>query len=130
MLHSLWARGEPFREQLRHYLDLTQTKPAPVLEEVYTVCDEPLRALEKLRVAAAAPEYQNPVRQVVIAWWLAAYGDVETAFACMWRSYVAFDFINVSWLWFPVFAPVRAHARFPELLERVGLVEYWRAKDR
>jgi hypothetical protein len=35
-----------------------------------------------------------------------------------------------DWLWFPVFAQTREHARFPELLERVGLVAYWRAKNR
>jgi hypothetical protein len=36
----------------------------------------------------------------------------------------------VSWLWFPVFKRVRAHARFPELLACVGLIDYWRVKGR
>ena len=35
VLHRLWARGEPFRAQFRRYLDLTQTKPAPILEDIY-----------------------------------------------------------------------------------------------
>ena len=39
-------------------------------------------------------------------------------------------FFNVGWLWFPVLKPVRTHARFPELLARVGLTDYWRAKGR
>ncbi|HZF29423.1 MAG TPA: winged helix-turn-helix domain-containing protein [Gammaproteobacteria bacterium] len=128
VLHSLWARGEPFRAQFRRYLDLTQTKPAPVLEEVYTVCDEPRLALEKLRAAAAAPEYQNPMRQIVLAWWLAAYGDVDAAFAGLWRGYVDMRYFNVGWLSFPVLARVQEHPRFAELFERVGLAGYWRTR--
>jgi hypothetical protein len=46
----------------------------------------------------------------------------------MWRGYVDLSYVNVSWLWFPVFARTREHARFPELLERVGLTAYLRAK--
>jgi TolB-like protein len=130
VLHSLWAHRKPFRDQLRRYLDLTQTKPAPVLDEVYSVCDDPPRAIEKLRAAAAVPEYQSATRQLVLAWWLAAYGDVESAFTTVWHSYVELDFQVVAWLWFPVFASVREHARFPDLLERVGLTAYWRAKNR
>ncbi|HET7923851.1 MAG TPA: hypothetical protein VFL30_03080, partial [Rhodanobacteraceae bacterium] len=128
VLHARWAHGEPFREQFRRYLDLTETRPAPVLHEVYTVCEDSARSLEKLRAAAAAPEYQFAPFQLVLAWWLAAYGDAESAFASMWRAYVELDYFNVSWLWFPVFARAREHARFPELLARVGLTAYWRAK--
>jgi tetratricopeptide (TPR) repeat protein len=132
VLHRRWARGAPrdeaFRAQLRRYLDLTQTNPAPVLEEVYNVYDDRPRVLEKLRAAAAAPEYQNPLRQLVVGWWLAAYEDVDASFATLWRSYVELNHFNVSWLWFPVLARVREHARFPDLLERVGLAQYWRAK--
>jgi TolB-like protein len=132
VLHRLWARGAPFddefRTQFRRYLDLTRTKPAPVLEDVYAVFDAPHLALDKLRAAAAAPEYQNPLRQLVLGWWLAAYGDVDGSFATLWRSYVDMQHFNVSWLWFPVLRRVREHARFPELLEHVGLAAYWRAK--
>ena len=130
VLHRLWARGEPFRPQFRRYLDLTQTKPAPILEDVYQVCEDAPRALEKLRSAAGAPEYQSPPHQVILAWWLAAYGDIDSAFDAMWRGYVDLYYMNLSWLWFPVFARVREHARFPELLERLGLADYRRAKNR
>jgi TolB-like protein len=137
-LHRLWARGAPFSDdlrvpfsaQLRRYLDLTATKPAPVLEDVYGVCSEPALVVAKLRAATAAPEYQNPTRQLVLAWWLAAYGDGEAAFAATWRGFVDMAFFNASWLWWPVLAPVRAHARFPELLAKIGLSDYWRAKGR
>ena len=134
VIHSHWARGEQhaeaFHRQFRRYLDLTQTKPAPVLEDVYRVWDEPVRALDALRAAAAAPEYQNPMRQLVLSWWLASYGDVDAAFAATWRGYVDFNFITVSWLWLPVLKQVREHARFPELLERVGLAAFWRERGR
>jgi hypothetical protein len=109
-------------------LDLTQTKPAPDLEEVYEVCEERERALEKLRTATASSEYQNPSRQLVLAWWLAHYGDVEAAFAAVWRGYVEMGLFTVNWLWLPVFVHVREHVRFPELLEKVGVMDYWRAK--
>ncbi|HET8697920.1 MAG TPA: winged helix-turn-helix domain-containing protein [Gammaproteobacteria bacterium] len=128
VLHSLWARGEPFREQFRRYLDLTQTKPLPVLDEVYPVCGEPRLALEKLSAAAAAPDYQSAQRQIILAWWLAAFGDVDAAFGSLWRGYVDMRFFNAGWLWFPVLAPVHAHPRFPELFERVGLAGYWRTR--
>ncbi len=130
VLHARWARGERFRDQVRRYLDLSESKPAPVLHEVYAVCEEPARALEKLRAATTAPEYQVGPHQVLLAWWLAAYGDVETAFATLWRGYVDMSYANVSWLWFPVFARTREHPRFSELLERVGLTSYRRAKNR
>lgn len=129
-IHRLWSRGAPFREQLRRYLDLTQTKPAPVLEEVYAVCDEPRLALEKLRRAAASPEYRQGTRQLVLAWWLAHYGDIDAAFDAAWRAYVETGHGVVAWLWWPVFARVREHARFPELLTRLGLVDYWSATGR
>jgi tetratricopeptide (TPR) repeat protein len=128
VIHRLWLRGQPFRQQLRRYLDLTRTMPAPVLEDVYAVCEEPERALEKLRAAAAAPGYQSAPRQLVLAWWLAHYGDVEAAFASVWRGYVEMELFAVDWLWWPVFVRVREHARFPELLEKVGVLDYWRAK--
>jgi len=134
VLHRFWARGAPFddafRAQFRRLLDLTRTKPAPVLEQVYEVFDQPSPALEKLRTAVATPEYQNPTRQLVVGWWLAAYGDIDAAFATLWRSYVDMRHFNVSWLWMPALKRVRAHARFPELLERIGLTEYLRAKNR
>jgi TolB-like protein len=127
-IHRLWLRNEPFREQLRRYLDQTQTKLAPVLEDVYAVCDDPPLALEKLRAAATSTQYQSPPRQLVLAWWLAHFGDVEAAFASVWRGFVDMKLFTVDWLWLPVLARVREHDRFPELLERVGLVGYWRAK--
>jgi TolB-like protein len=127
-IHRLWLRDEPFREQLRRYLDRTQTKPAPMLEDVYSVCDEPHRALERLRAAVASSDYQNPTRQVVLAWWLAHYGDTDAAFAAVWRAFVDMGLFTIDWLWWPVFAQVREHARFPELLEKLGVVDYWRAK--
>jgi tetratricopeptide (TPR) repeat protein len=129
-LHALWARGEPFREQFRRYLDLATSRPTPVLDSVYPACEDPPRALEKLHAAAATPAAQTGPQQLQLAWWMAAYGDVEGAFATMWHGYVDLDFMIVNWLWLPVFARVREHARFPELLERVGLVAYWRAKNR
>lgn len=130
VLHRLWVLGRPFREQFRRYLDLTQTKPAPVLDAVYAVADEPQAALDLLRAAAAAPENGIPPRQVVLAWWLAAYGDTNAAFDALWRSYVDLEYFNLSWLWFPVLARVREHPRLPELLERVGLADYWRTTGR
>jgi TolB-like protein len=126
-IHRLWVRGLPFRDQLRRYLDLTDSRPAPVLEDVYSAGDSSERALVVLRAAAQAPDYQNPVRQMVLAWWLAHYGDIDAAFDAVWRGMVELRFRVISWLWWPVFAHVREHARFPEILARVGLIDYWRA---
>jgi adenylate cyclase len=128
-VHRLWARGEPFREQFRRYLDHTRTFLAPVLEDVYAVADDADAALELLRGARSDDEYQSAPQQMVLAWWMAHYGDVDAAFAAVWRAYVDFNWFLISWLWWPVLSGVREHERFPELLARVGLVEYWRAKN-
>jgi TolB-like protein len=130
VVHRLWAQGKPFREQLGRYLGLTRTNPAPVLHDVHAVCEEPHLALAKLRAAAAAPENRIPPWQGVLAWWLAAYGDVDAAFDALWRCYVDLGYFNASWLWFPVLARVREHPRFPDLTERIGLAAYWRATGR
>ena len=127
VLHRLWSRGAPFdetfRSQFRRYLDLTRTKPAPVLEDVYRYTT---RRTSHLRSCGQPP--RPPSTRILCAsswsgWWLAAYGDVDSSFATLWRSYVDMRHFNASWLWFPVLRRVREHARFPELLEQVGLAD-------
>jgi hypothetical protein len=49
---------------------------------------------------------------------MAAYGDVEGAFATMWHGYADLSFVVVNWLWLPVFlrsdhGPVRPRSSGP-----------------
>jgi TolB-like protein len=126
-LHRAWARGDDMRAPLHRHLE-TQKRLTPVLTELYAVCDAPRAALAVLGPAADDPAHRDPMRQVALAWWLAHYGDTDGALACLGRAYVEQRFLNLAFLWYPVFAGVRRDPRFKDILREVGLVDYWRAR--
>jgi TolB-like protein len=124
-IHRLWAQGLPIQHQLRRYLD-HQSTVLPVLREIETVLEQPDEVMARVIEALPQPPYAAPARQLILGWWLARYGACDAAMDVLWRVYVDGRYINTSWLWFPVLAPLRRHARFTGLLERIGLARYWR----
>lgn len=128
-LHRAWARDGDFREPLRRYLD-HQSLSMPVLAEVYEHYEQPRCAVAKLLEATHADEYCDPMRQMMLAWWLARYDEADAAFASLWRAYVDLQYPNLSLLWFPVFSAVRRDPRFKHVLSCVGLADYWRARGK
>lgn len=123
-IHRLWAQRLPFDAQLRRYLQ-HQSTVLPVLHELQAVQGDPDRAVPLLVAALPEPTYAPPARQSILAWWLAHYGATDAAMDILWRVHVERGHIHTSWLWFPVFAPVRALPRFEELADRVGFSRYW-----
>jgi TolB-like protein len=127
-VHRAWTRGGDFTQQYRRFLDY-QTFPVPVLASLFGKHTRPPLCIPLLRQALAEPSYQDPTRQLMLGWWLAAFGDDETVLVIMRRAYGEMGHANVSWLWFPVFARVRKLAGFGEILRLTGLEEYWRSRQ-
>jgi adenylate cyclase len=125
-LHRAWAHGGNIREQFRRHLD-TQRR-LPILPELLAIEDEPQAAKSLLRHAAEDSAYQDPMRQIALAWWLAHYGDVDGALTGLGRAYVEQRAVNTAFLWYPVLEEVRRDERFKEILHSIGLVDYWRAR--
>lgn len=125
-IHRRWAQGLPFHEQLHSYLS-HQSTVLPVLRDLEPVQDQPDRAVAMLMDALPRAPYAQPARQLMLGWWLARYRADEEAMEVLWRVFVQRRHTHMAWLWFPVLAPLRQHRRFGELLERIGLADYWKA---
>ena len=127
-VHRAWARGGDFTPQFRRFLD-HQGFPVPVLASLFGKHTRPDVCIPLLRQALAEPAYQDATRQLMLGWWLAAFGDDDSALAAMRHAYGQMGHANTSWLWFPVFARVRGLAAFGEILKLTGLDEYWRLRQ-
>jgi TolB-like protein len=125
-LQRAWIGGDKalIAERFARYL-AHQTVPVPALRRVYEVRDEPERALVILRSAVGEPQAQAAAPQMILAWWLAHYGDLDAALAAATQAQLAHG-APTSWLWFPCFAPVRRLPGFNDLLVQLRLPEYWR----
>jgi tetratricopeptide (TPR) repeat protein len=128
-LHRAWARGGPFVAQYRRYVD-QQSLPVPILTALVERHEQPEYMVQELLQASRQPLYQHPVRQLMLAWWLAHYGAVEDAQQIVTRTYVDQEFPNTSWLWFAAFSEVRKRPEFAAIVERIGLAAYWRSRQK
>jgi TolB-like protein len=127
-VHRAWARGGDFTPQFRRFLD-HQAFPVPVLSSLFGKHTRPELCLPLLREALTDPAYQDPTRQLMLAWWLAAFGDDLIALSAIKRAYDEMGHANVSWLWFPVFARLRKLPAFAAIPRLTGLEEYWRSRQ-
>jgi hypothetical protein len=112
-----WSRGESGQAEIARYL-AHQSVRLPVLHEVHGCGGDKGRASELLVGAVGAAEYQVPFKQVVLAWWLARHESWNASLAALRSAYLDGGYTNVSFLWLPIFAPLRADAGFGELLRR------------
>lgn len=103
-----------------------QSVSVPALHRVYPVRERKAEVLKILVAAAHEGTTQAPLPQMIVAWWLAHYGDTNHALECAMRAQLEFDGAFSNWLWFPVFAPVRRHPGFKQLLWKLGLPDFWR----
>jgi DNA-binding winged helix-turn-helix (wHTH) protein len=115
-----WSRGEEFREQFRRYLD-HQSVHLDVLHDVYRSYEEPKRIANLLLDAARSAAYRDPFRQTALALWLAKYEQWDACLESLKRAYLERGYTNVSFLWLPIFAPLRQHPAFREILRRWNL---------
>lgn len=126
-LQRAWLQEDEalIEQRFARYLE-HQTIPLPALHRVFEVRKRREAALKILRAAADEPSTQAPVPQMVIAWWLARYGDADSALATATRAQLEFEGAFCNWLWFPVLAQARRNPRFKTLLARLGLPTFWR----
>ena len=123
-----WTRGGEFRSELERYLT-HQSLPVPVLSEIVDILDDSDTVIGKLLEACDSALYGDPMRQVILSWWLARYGEDEAAMTRIECAYLELNYTNVSFLWLPVFGPIRRNARFVEILDKRGLLHYWNSVD-
>lgn len=129
-LQRAWVKEDEtlIEERFGRYLQ-NRTLPMPVLDRVFEVRRRPSEVLRVLRAAVSDASNQAPVPQMQLAWWLARFGDDDTAIAAIARAQLDFDGAFCNWLWFPVLAKVRSQNAFKALLHRLDLPEYWRSTD-
>jgi hypothetical protein len=97
------------------------------IEELFKLPrDEAVELLENRLTPMGEGEEVNPLTSKVARFLLLHYGEVDTVIDYD-IVYAPADFPSGTreFLWTPLFEQYRAHPRFPELLHRVGLIEYW-----
>jgi TolB-like protein len=126
LLRALWVKNDTLIEDRFTRLLEDPASTLPVLEDVFKVRRDPDRAQALLRAAANATYAQNARVQMSLAWWLGAYGDGEGALAAARRAQLELPGGLPSWLWFPCMREARVLPGFKNLVEQLGLVDYWR----
>jgi hypothetical protein len=106
-----------------------RTIPMPALDRVFEVRRQRKDVLRILRAAVVESPMQAPVPQMILAWWLARYGDDDAALAAATRAQLSFDGAFCNWLWFPVMANVRRRSGFKTLLTQLDLPAFWRSTN-
>jgi TolB-like protein len=126
-LQRAWVRGDEasITEHFARYLE-SQTIPVPALRRVFEVREDPGTSRTILSAAALEPPMQAAAPQMILAWWLARYGDAESALAAASRAQIN-HVAPVGWLWFPCLARVRRLPGFKELVTNLRLPDYWSA---
>ncbi|MEP7312957.1 MAG: hypothetical protein ABI859_10260, partial [Pseudomonadota bacterium] len=127
-VHRAWARGGDFTAEYRRYVD-HQVISMPVLTDLLGKQHDAEIMVAALSQASAEPFYQDPARLMMLAWWLANFGEDDASLVIMRRVYIDMASIHMSWLWFPVFERVRRLPGFEEILVRSGLVGYWQSRQ-
>jgi DNA-binding winged helix-turn-helix (wHTH) protein/TolB-like protein/tetratricopeptide (TPR) repeat protein len=87
---------------------------------------EPADALGLIRSAAVEPQYSTPVARTNLAIWAAHFGRTDLAVSLLADATTEGPLL-LYLAWLPVFEKARQTAEFKDLLDRVGLVDYWRA---
>jgi hypothetical protein len=88
--------------------------------------DDPSAAAGELR-RRAAMQNQTDLGFLFYAHWAAFYGDTELALEYL--SELVPGYPDAPLLWRPVFRDVRKQPGFKALVQRAGLVDYWRTYD-
>jgi hypothetical protein len=91
-----------------------------------SLLDEPEQAREALHRFAADPAYNSQfIRTVVMTVWASYFGDAELALKLQYQG----DEPNVGvlyTLWRPIHKDMRRLPGFKDLVQKLGLVDYWR----
>ncbi len=88
--------------------------------------DDPAAATAEIRRLAALPSSQGFVGSLVLASWAAYYGDAALSLELL--DPIAATQQTTTLLWRPIFRDVRKLPGFKAIVERMGLVAYWRER--
>ena len=96
----------------------------PLNSTMMTLLDDETKARETLHGWLKEPSYQTPTHQLIIAQWAAYYGDTELALMILSSVQSRQLVANLSWR--PIFRDMRKLPGFKDLIQGIGLVDYWR----
>jgi TolB-like protein len=101
----------------------------PLHRQLEPVLHDPEAARKLVRAALADPGCQDPVRQIWIARFAAFYDDTDTAIDVLRRVFMDPDTVIDlrCMMWQQPFKQARRDPRFKDVLEAIGLPDYWRA---
>ncbi len=97
----------------------------PASDAIKEHLDSPKEARIKLHNIYS--NYDNPdsSKYADMSVWAAYSGDAEFAMEAM-EKHFSIDYSRISFIWFPVMREVRQTPRFKELINEIGLVDYWK----
>jgi hypothetical protein len=103
--------------------------PVPLHRQLEPVLHDPEAAIKLVRAALTDPGCQDPFRQIWIARLAAFYDDTGTAVEVLRRVFMDRQtMIDLRcMMWQQPFRQARRDARFKDVLESMGLPDYWRA---
>lgn len=122
--------GDPpasVRQSLEAYAKRLDRAPAEFINAVLKVFDNPAKARAVLRTWYDDQTFQNALKwdltPVLAAW----FGDTELVLR-VWQDELPINPARTAYIWTPAFAPARAKPEFKELVQEIGLVDFWRAR--
>jgi TolB-like protein/tetratricopeptide (TPR) repeat protein len=93
---------------------------------IFAALTQPRQAIEMLAAAIDDSAFQDPVHMTGLAHLAAYFGDSTLALAAFRRALVETSNIMIVEIWHPLVASLRREPGFKQLLEDLGLADYWR----
>lgn len=130
LAHGSWDFGRNVSTWIRLGREGESVSPVDVEQPYRQFLDpalEPEHRLALLQRAATGAEYSAPMKKGYLAVLAANLNDTRLA-STLLEEAVTGDALLAYLAWLPVFDDVRQMPEFKALLEKLGLVEYWRKK--
>ena len=86
--------------------------------------DSPHAGIEEVEKLARTEEYDKSYRKIHLALFAAQFGDNELAMQLLNDAF-EHTAMNAWFIWLPQFQGIRGRPEFEQLLEHLGLVDYW-----
>jgi DNA-binding winged helix-turn-helix (wHTH) protein/TolB-like protein len=127
-LFDSWSFGRSMSVWIRLGREGESFSVEDISERFVQVVDpafEPKERLARLHRAATQPEYADPAAKGYLATFAASLNDTQLASDLLGEAMTE-QALLAYLAWLPVFDEVRQAPGFKPLLEKVGLVDYWR----